>query len=113
MALETLAKWFGRGGAAVHGQQDGSLFAIIRELQGLSFDRVDGASADTNIAVSGIATDDTIAFVLGLDPDNGTPGDQVQDFTSNTSITSSGNIQTDVDTSGFDLVVIWWNKDNA
>ena len=109
MALESMQSYFGKGFA--HLTTD--LKNILTELQGLSVDLVDGDSADTNIAVTGIATDDTILFALGIDADNATAGDQVKDYTGNTSITSAGNIQTDVDTSGYDLVVIWFNKDDS
>jgi len=87
-----------------------SIANVIKELQGLKVSLVDGATADTNIAVSGITTEDTLVSVIGFDPDNATAADQVKDFTGNTSITSNGNIQTSVDTSGYDLLVIWFDK---
>ena len=69
---------------------------------------VNGTTAATNIAVSGIKTTDKLVTVIGLDPDNVTPADQVQDFTSEASITSDGNIQlSTTNTTGFDLLVIW------
>lgn len=109
MTLKTIPSTFGKGFA--HLTDD--LEKILVEIRGLSFDLVSGDSASTNIAVSGIATDDTILKVIGFDPDNGTPADQVVDFTSNASITSAGNIQTDNSSSGYDLVVVWYNKDGS
>lgn len=79
---------------------------LVKEL-------VDGDSADTNIAVANITTEDELISVLGIDPDNGTAADQVKDFTSTSSITSDGNIQNTVDTSGYDLWVTWADKSGA
>jgi len=111
MALISIPSTFGKGFAHLTSK----LKEILVEVRGLSFDLVSGDSAETNIAVTGIATDDTLAFVLGIDADNGTPADQVKDFTSDMSITSAGNIQggAGVDTSGYDLVVVWYNKDGS
>ena len=71
-------------------------------------DLVNGTTAAANIAVTGIATGDKLVAVIGFDPDNATPASQVQNFTSEASITSGGNIQlSTTDTTGFDLLVIW------
>ena len=69
---------------------------------------VDGTTATTNIAVTGIATADKLVAVIGFDPDHATPASQVQNFSGEASITSSGNIQlSTTNTTGFDLLVIW------
>jgi len=82
----------------------------VFELQSLTTTLVSGAAANTNIAVAGIKTADTLHSVIGFDPDNATAANQVKDFTGNTNITSDGNIQTGVDTSGYDLQVVYWPK---
>ncbi len=107
MALETIPQNLGQGLAHINNQ---TLRAILVELQGLKFTVVAGAGADTNIAIAGIKTVDTLLFVLALDPDNGTPADQVVDQTANTSITSDGNIQCTNDTTGYDVVVVYRDK---
>lgn len=111
MALETIAPNFGRGGAKIAYQGPGGLKAIVTELQGLSFSLVDGASSNTEIAVSGITTSDTIKFVLGLDPDNSTSANQVMDFTSAFAISADGKVKAASQaTNGYDLLFIWYNK---
>ena len=58
--------------------------------------------------MTGIAAGDKLVAVIGFDPDNATPASQVQNFTGEASITSSGNIQlSTTNTTGFDLLVIW------
>lgn len=51
---------------------------------------VNGAAADTNIPVSGIAVGDTIVEAIEYD---GTTGAFVADRTATTSVTSAGNVQ--------------------
>jgi hypothetical protein len=69
---------------------------------------VSGTTASTNIAVAGIETGDELSAVIGFDPDNATPADQVQNFSGEASITSDGNIQLGTtNTTGFDLLVLW------
>jgi len=65
---------------------------------------VSGAGADTNIAITGIVTDDRLVCVLELD---GTDYNIVADRTSTSSITSDGNIQCTASTSGNKLFVLW------
>lgn len=97
---------------------DDDLVAAIKELQRLSFSVVAGNTATTNIAVTGIATEDTIVAVLRADvaADTGTSatGNKVQALsavTSEASITSAGNIQlSTTDTTGDTLIVVWFNK---
>ena len=81
--------------------------AILNDMV-FKVDLVNGTTATTNIAVTGIATGDRLVAVVGFDPDHATPASQVQNFTGEASITSSGNIQlSTTDTTGFDLLVIW------
>lgn len=66
----------------------------------------DGASATTDIAISGIATEDVILWVdhISTKADNAT----VVDISSEVSITSAGNIQlSSTDTSSDLLRVVW------
>lgn len=74
----------------------------IRQLQRPLVAVVAGAAADTNIAVSGIATDDVITEAIEFAA--GVPTDR----TATTSITSAGNIQCSVDTTGDTLVVRYY-----
>lgn len=84
---------------------------ILRELQGLKFAVVTGATAATNIAVSGITTADTLVAVIGIDGDNATLSLTVVPYTTEASITSNGNIQLSLsNTSTYRLVVIWFDK---
>lgn len=99
-----------------------SVLTAIGELQqadlaSLAITLVDGAAADTNIAVTGITTGDTIVSVIEVvvAADTGTDatGDKVTglaDRTSEADITSAGNIQLDTtNTTGSQLVVFWLN----
>lgn len=90
----------------------GSLYDLIKELQGLKITVVAGAAADTNIAISGIKTEDTLLAVLEIQPPTAASGDTIKgDRTSEASITSDGNIQlTTTDTTGNQLLVVWWDK---
>ena len=112
MALETVNDLTGWGGAKLHGGGSGSLRKVLTELQGLKFTLTAGAAAEADITVTGIKTVDTLVFVLGLDPDNTTPADQVIDLTSEASITDDDTIQCDTtNTTGYDLVVVWFDKE--
>lgn len=82
---------------------------VLRELQGLSWAVVNGAGANTNIAVSGITTSDTLAFVAEFTIATGNLTG-INDRTSTSSITSAGNIQCTQSTSGSRLIVVWYNK---
>jgi hypothetical protein len=55
--LETMRSDFGSGGS---GLTDGTLKKVVKELRGLKTVVVDGAAADTNIAVAGLAANDHI-----------------------------------------------------
>lgn len=87
----------------------GSLYNVLRELQGLSFTVVNGANADTNIAVSGIVTTDTLLAVLEFTISGGNLNG-INNKTSTSSITSAGNIQCTDSTATSRLIVVWYNK---
>ena len=104
MSLETLPGNLGLGGAHLNKQV---LHAILQELRGIKFNAAAGAATDTNIAVSGIAVEDTLVGVLEID----IAGDAVADRLSESSITSAGNIQlTTTTTTGSFLLIIWMDK---
>ena len=67
---------------------------------------VAGAGADTDIAIAGILTTDTIVAVLEL-VGGGVDVTDANDRTSTTSITSDGNIQCSVATTGDKLWVLY------
>lgn len=87
----------------------GSLYNVLRELQGLSVTVVNGAGANTNMAVTGIVTTDTLLAVLEFTISAGNLTG-INDRTSTSSITSAGNIQCTQSTSGSRVVVLWYNK---
>ena len=94
----------GDGGTGMHGRGDGSAAKMIEELQSLTVEVLAGAGADTDIAVAGIKTTDTILscieYVAGVPTDR----------TGATSITSAGNIQVSVATTGNQLVLMYYVK---
>lgn len=67
---------------------------------------VSGAGADTNIAVTGIATEDQLIAVWEKDGST----HALTSRTSTTSITSAGNIQCTVATTGDTLMVLWLDR---
>lgn len=86
------------------------MLAMLVELQGLSVNVVAGAAINTNIAIAGIATADTLLAVIQFDISTGTVVDVI-DRKSEASITSAGNIQlTTTNTTGDKLLVAWFNK---
>lgn len=87
----------------------GSLYNVIKELQGLSVTVVNGANANTNMAVSGIVTTDTLLAVLEFTISGGNLTG-INDRTSTSSITSAGNIQCTQSTATSRVVVLWYNK---
>lgn len=111
MALEVISEIFGRALTLLYGVGNGRLRNILVELQGLTPAVVAGAGVDTNIAIAGIALEDTILLVMRLNRD-GTAGNiDISDVTSEASITSAGNIQLNAtDTSGDSLLVFFFNK---
>ncbi len=69
---------------------------------------VAGTTAAANIAVSGIATTDKIVAVVRVDLDAAAANIDVDDLTSEASITSAGNIQlSTTNTTGDKLIVFW------
>ena len=110
--LETVNSLLGWGGAKLHGGWSGSLRKILTELQGLKTSVVTGTTSATNIAVTGIKTEDTLQSVVGIDGDAAVLADSVIDLTSEASITSNGNIQcSTTNTSAYRLIVNWWDKE--
>lgn len=87
----------------------GSIHNLIKELQGLSVTVVNGANANTNIAVSGIVTTDTLLAVLEFTISGGNLNG-INNKTSTSSITSAGNIQCTDSTATSRLIVLWYNK---
>ena len=89
-------------------QVDGILNNLV-----VKFTVVNGTTAATNIAISGIATTDKIVSVVKLDftLTEGTPNTRAwdaSDLTSEASVTSAGNIQlSTTDTLGEILLVLW------
>ena len=69
---------------------------------------VAGTTAAANIAISGIATTDKIVAVVRVDLDATAANIDVDDLTSEASITSAGNIQlSTTNTTGDKLIVFW------
>lgn len=64
---------------------------------------VDGASADTNIAIAGIAVEDTLIGVFHISTTASVT--TIVDALATTNITSAGNIQNTGDTSSDSLMV--------
>ncbi len=104
MALEQNAM-LGQGGTGFQGSGPGSAAAMIKELQGLTVKVLDGAAANTNIAVAGIEVEDTI--VSAIEFAAGVPADR----TAVATITSAGNIQINDDTSGNKVILTYFRKD--
>lgn len=103
MALEQNSM-LGHGGTGFQGTGAGSAAAMIKELQGLTVKVLTGAASATNIAVSGIATTDTILSCIEYE--SGVPVDR----TSVTTISSAGNIQIVNDTTGNKVVLMYFHK---
>jgi hypothetical protein len=101
MSLHSLNN-FGDGGINLTGDKDGSLKSILKELQQLTEVVVDGAAANTNIAVAGILTEDTIVSAIAFA--SGVPSKVTA------SITSNGNIQVTSVTTGSKIVLTYFKK---
>jgi hypothetical protein len=88
-----------------------SIHSILKELQGFKVVALAGTTSATNIAVTGIATVDTILKCFQVEPDNGTAATMLTDRTSETSITSAGNIQlSTTNTTGKQLLLFYFDK---
>lgn len=86
--------------------RENKLSNIITELQGLTVSLGTGAGANTNIAITNIATTDTLLGVFEIPAATTT----LVDRTATSSITSAGNIQCTQSTSGNQVMVFWYNK---
>lgn len=78
--------------------------AAVREVQGLKQVVVNGAAANTNIAIAGIATVDKLIGVIEVPASAA-----LVDRTSVASITSAGNIQLTQVTTGNQLIVTYFD----
>jgi len=68
-----------------------------------------GAAANTNIPITGITTSDVLVSVLEIQPPTATSGDTIKsDQTANATIYSNGNIRISQNTTGNQVLVIWW-----
>ena len=77
-----------------------------RSSMNLRIDLIDGTTATTNIAVTGIATDDEIIFCGHISTKAAIA--TLADITSEVSVTSAGNIQlSSTDTSSDQLMLMW------
>jgi len=74
------------------------------EFKGLKISLVAGTTKDTNIAIADMVTTDSILSCIEFD---GSTPVVLTDRTAKVAITSDGNIQSDYDSSGFKLLVIW------
>jgi hypothetical protein len=86
-----------------------SLAGAVGELQRLKISVGTGAAVDTNIAITGIVTTDTVLGGLFLDG----AGSDVTDVAAvdDLAVTSAGNVQSPgVDTTGGKVVVFWLDK---
>ena len=71
---------------------------------------IDGALTETDLAVAGIGTDDLLLMVIHQDVD----GALLADLSSETAVTSAGNIQTSTtSTFGDKLLVVWLDVSSA
>ena len=84
-------------------QLDGILNNLV-----LKFAVVAGASAVANIAISGIATTDKIVAVVRVDLNATAANIDVDDLTSEASITSAGNIQLSTTNTTSDKLIVFW-----
>jgi len=73
----------------------------------LKWAQTDGKAASTNMAISGIATDDTLLMVMALTDTTAAWADDLAQC----SITSSGNIQSTTDNSSKTLLVLYHDAD--
>ena len=95
-------------GAPVAEQVDG-----ILNNQVLKFTVVNGAAANTDIAIAGIAAADKIVGVAKLDftLSEGTPNTrtwEASDLTSEASVTSAGNIQLSTTNTTSEVLLVLW-----
>lgn len=84
-----------------------TLASKYRQYAKPGFALVDGADADTNIAVTGIKEGDDLLMVLEFATSTNDPTDR----SATCSITSDGNIQCTVATTSDKLFVCWQSAD--
>lgn len=102
MPLEKIDSTFGQGGSFLAGQGPGTLFNILKELQGFSIGVYAGVAAGADITIAGMDAEDTVAFVLDVTtPANLAPADFVP---------KSGKLTSTNATTGKTLLVVWFNK---
>lgn len=92
------------------GVATGGLLGLLTELQGLTITSAAGAAANNDIAVTGIATEDTLLAVIHFQTTTYTPS-TILNLVAEASITSAGNIRcSSTSTAGGRVLVIWLNK---
>lgn len=79
---------------------------VSKDALCLKFALVAGKTAATNIAVTGITTDDTIIFAI---EHGATAG--MTDQTANMSISADGYVQCSTGTSGYYIAILWQDND--
>lgn len=99
--LTNIGTQFGKGGT---GLTDGTLANVLKELQSRRDVVLNGAAANTNIAVAGIKTTDTIVSAIAYNA--GVP----EDILSTMSITSAGNVQSNAVQTGKKIVMSYCVK---
>lgn len=99
MAFYQIKKNLGDAGTGI----DRSLYGILKELQNAKLNAVAGAAADTNIALAGIKTTDTIISVVNLT-------DGVDVALNTVTIFADGQIRVSSVTTGKNLLIHWAAK---
>ena len=104
MALEVIAKYFGKGQAKVHGQKAGDLYTILTELQGLKVTSSTIVSGTLSLApVTGMTAEDTVIAVL-----------EDGEVISGTAVAAAGGVALGTAQTASDvLTVIWFDKSGA
>jgi len=74
----------------------------------LKFAVVDGAAADTAIAVSGIKPGDALVAVLEFQPPTASSGSAIVADRAAITTVGNGSISIGADTTGNQLLVVWW-----
>lgn len=103
MTLETNPT-LGNGGDGMQGSGPGSAARMIRELQRLTTVVIDGAAANTSIAVAGLGASDTIQSAIMYAA--GVPSN----VTANATVYSAGNVRFNVTTAGNKVVLSFYKK---
>lgn len=97
--MKQLGSQFGSGGTGLY---DGTLRDALLELRNLKTVVIDGAAAETDIAVAGIKMTDTLQSAIMYDA--GVPSD----VTASVSITEAGKVQTAVSTASKKIVLSYY-----